>query len=268
MHYAKKEYWEQLWDNTSLPKSIDPYSKKLNNYIERRFHDYYTQIFSTIDTKGNNFLEIGCANSVWLPYFAKEFNFTIHGIDYSEVGCQKSLDILTREGIDGSIECVNFFSPPKYMIEKFHVVWSNGVVEHFSDSIDCIKAIKKLLKPGGIIITIIPNLTGINGLLQILLNKPIYNIHNPLDIDEFRIAHEQNGLNVIQIRYFLSINFGVINLNNISHANITFKIKRYLCKILNLLSKLIWLVENKIIYLPETKLFSPYIICVAKKSDY
>lgn len=49
------------------------------------------------------FLEIGCARSRWLPYFAKEFGFEVSGIDYSEVGSQQATQILFNEGVQGNI---------------------------------------------------------------------------------------------------------------------------------------------------------------------
>ena len=118
---------------------------------------------------------------MWLPYFAKEFAFEVYGIDYSEIGCQQAKQILEYEGVNGKIVCADFFSPPGSMLKAFDVVVSFGVLEHFEDTTACIAAFSKFLKPGGLLITNIPNLCGLNGLIQKMINRSIFDIHVPLD---------------------------------------------------------------------------------------
>ena len=104
------------------------------------------------------------------------FCFNVCGIDYSENGCIHSKRILEQQGIAGEIVLGDFFNPPKEMYKKFDVVVSFGVVEHFQETAECLKALRKYLKPGGIIITVIPNMAGLIGTLQRILNKKIYDI--------------------------------------------------------------------------------------------
>lgn len=53
-----------------------------------------------------------------------------------------------------------FFSPPASMLGKFDVVVTFGVVEHFIDTRACLDAMSQFLKPGGLLVTSIPNLAG------------------------------------------------------------------------------------------------------------
>jgi SAM-dependent methyltransferase len=262
---AGEPYWTQAWEKAALYPALDPRRPGPRNYAMRRFHEYFRQAFAGMDTAGKNFLEIGCARSVWLPYFAKEFGFKIHGLDYSAIGCQQAREILTREGLAGEIVFADFFSPPAAMLEKFDVVWSYGVAEHFTDTAACIAAFAKFLKPAGMAITLVPNMKGLIGLLQKLLNKANYDIHVPLGPAALRSAHEQAGLQVRRCDHFLSTSFGNVNMN--SHAPETrwWRCKRVCVRHLSRFSKLIWAIETYTAPLPATALASPYIICTATK---
>jgi len=68
----------------------------------------------------------------------------------------------------------DIFNPPQELIGAFDVVCSFGVLEHFEDSVNTINAFKKFLKPGGILITTVPYLKGATGILQKIMNKPVF----------------------------------------------------------------------------------------------
>ena len=88
MDKAGKEYWDDLWLDADLPEAVNPDKEGLNNYVNREFHGYFKQHIGNHNEKKMELLEIGCAGSAWLPYFAKEFSCYVTGIDYSETGCR------------------------------------------------------------------------------------------------------------------------------------------------------------------------------------
>jgi len=212
---AGKSYWDHNWENAILPRSIIPNQPGANHYLDRKFHELFCDVFSGKETKNKKLLEIGCVRSVWLPYFAKEFGFKVYGIDYSETGCQRAMQILSNEGVKGDIVCADFFSPPESMIEEFDVVISFGVLEHFQDTQNCISAFSEYLKPKGIMITNIPNIRGLVGLIQRLMNRNVFNIHVPLSLAKVVEAHQKSMLEPVSCDYFLSANFGVVNFENL-----------------------------------------------------
>ncbi len=265
MDKAGKEYWDNSWASVPINNPIDPYAKGLNNYINRNFHNYFTHIFTKYLKKPSiNLLEVGCANSVWLPYFAKEFCFNVCGIDYSENGCIHSKRILEQQGIAGEIVLGDFFNPPKEMYKKFDVVVSFGVVEHFQETAECLKALRKYLKPGGIIITVIPNMAGLIGTLQRILNKKIYDIHVPLNLEDIVAEHEAAGFEIKEATYFLIANFCIININNLMHKKLLYKI---LLKTASISSKILWILDYIIPIIKPNRFLSPYIICVAQNGN-
>jgi 2-polyprenyl-3-methyl-5-hydroxy-6-metoxy-1,4-benzoquinol methylase len=258
---AGKSYWDSKWENASLPETINPCRPGPDHYIDRRFHDFFGQVFAKRETKNSKLLEIGCARSVWLPYFAKEFGFRVYGIDYSETGCQQAMQLLSNQGIKGDIVCADFFSPPESMVGEFDVVISFGVLEHFADTEGCVLAFSKFLRKKGMMITNIPNLSGLIGLIQKWFNRNIFDIHVPLSRENVLEAHQKNRLFPVSCDYFLTANFGVLNFEYLRGNFLYPWILQSFCW----LNRAIWLIE-KLMPVKSNRWSSPYINCVAIKS--
>lgn len=217
-----------------------------------------------MDTKGKKLLEIGCANSQWLSYFDKEFGFNVSGLDYSEDGCAKAGRILANEGVRGEIICSDFFTPPDNMTDRFDVIVSFGVVEHFQDTAQCISAFSRFLKPGGLIITNIPNLSSssLNGFLQKrVFDRKIYDIHVPLSAPMLEKAHKQAGLTIVACDYFICFNLGILNMERWRGSFLFNPLVRMQVRI----TKSIWVMNNYIPILPVNRITAPYIMCIAQK---
>lgn len=262
---AGEAYWSSLWEDSALPPAIDPQRAGSDNYVVRRLHALFSNFFSGRHLHDAQLLEIGCARSAWLPYFVKQFGFRVVGIDYSEPGCRQAKAILHREQVDGEIMCVDFNFPPESLLENFDVVISFGVAEHFSDTAKCIAGFAQYLKPGGMLITLIPNMTELMGGLQRFLDRAVYDIHVPLDAQGLKRAHEQCGLQIFSCRYFMSTGFGVLNTAKLTGSDLSSRLKRHLGNNLSRVSKGIALLEDLTFQLPPTQFLSPYIVCVAGK---
>src|SRR5260370_3749968 len=217
---AGKAYWSSTWEKSALPPAIDPYDRVRGNFVVRHFHSLFSELFSESHTLGGSLLEIGFARSVWLPYCGKQFGFKVSGIDYSDVGCQQAGAALQREGVAGEIVCAECYSQPSSFIEQFDIVVSFGVAEHFTDTSQCIAAFAKFLKNGGSMITIIPNMTWIMGLLQRLLDKSVYDVHVPLNAIALRRANEQSQLYVVNFKDFLINYFCLFKTKGFTRLNL------------------------------------------------
>jgi SAM-dependent methyltransferase len=260
---AGPQYWEKHWSDGTLAKPVDPGSIPLRKDPTRAFHDAFRELFHDRPTKGARLLEIGAANSAWLPYFAREYGFRVSGIDYSARGCEQAREILRRAGVDGTVTCTDALAPPPELREAFDVVVSFGVVEHFDDPAAALRAFRRYLKPGATLITIIPNIAGAVGWVTRLLNRPVWETHVPLTSAELERAHERAGLRVESARYFEAINFGVVNLAGKDPSAAGTRLARGVLRALFRLSELCWLVERSGVPLPTTRVLSPYIFCVA-----
>ena len=261
-HKADKAHWEQVWSDASIPPAADPEVGGIRNLFVRRMDGLFRQIFSQ-PAKNKQLLELGCGSSVWLPYFAQRFGFGVSGIDYSPRGCRLAEEILEKEGVAGRVYHADFFNPPEELIERFDVVYSAGVAEHFDPTAPCIAAFAKYLKPGGLMITIVPNLAGAVGRMLKMFNPPLYDVHVPLKATDLRSAHEAAGLQVERCGYFLST--GCVASTSGLKPGPTTAAKQYIIDALRRLAAVIWWVEDKTVRAPGTRLLSPFIVCVARK---
>jgi SAM-dependent methyltransferase len=171
------------------------------------------------------------------------------------------MQILSNEGVKGEIVCADFFSPSESMLKAFDVVVSFGVLEHFKDTTACIAAFSKFLKPGGLLITNIPNLCGLNGLIQKMINRSIFDIHVPLDKKSLVRVHQINRLRIISCEYFLSVNLGVLNIENLKGS----PFYTGAAGLRSLINKVAWVCERAIPVFKPNRWSSPYINCVAIK---
>ena len=264
---AGRDYWNHAWDDPSLPGVWNVDSKGVGNYVERAFFTYLAEFFGNNGLIGcdKELVEVGCARSQVLPVLAKRFGMKVAGIDYSPNGCEQTRLILGREGVAGEVHCSDIFDIPKQLVGKFDVVISFGLIEHFSDTNAIVSALAKLLKPGGMIFTNIPNMRGVPGLVQKKMNRAIYDIHVPLTPNEMRDAHGKAGLNILDCDYFLSNNFGVLNLGESRTKALGWWFRKIILAVLARVSMSVWLVERLVGEMPVGRIFSPYINCVALK---
>jgi 2-polyprenyl-3-methyl-5-hydroxy-6-metoxy-1,4-benzoquinol methylase len=255
-------FWDEWWQRYPLPPSINPTRRGLKNYPFRRFHEYFERIFYGHETKGKKLIEVGCAQSAFLPYFVKSFGFEVSGLDRSELGCARSRAILDREGVPGKIYCADFFALPGDLAGQFDVVFSHGVVEHFEETAMAVKAMARLLRPGGRMVTNIPNFTGILRAYQKFLDRRIYDVQVPLDREGLARAHWDAGLWVEECEYFLPISLEVLNVESWPRRWPYWVTVRTH----GVISRIVWFVDERVAHLKPNRWTSPYVNCVARKT--
>lgn len=210
-------------------------------------------------------VEVGCARSQALPVLAKRLGLSVSGIDYSQNGCEQTRVMMEREGVSGEIYCSDIFSVPDSLKGTFDVVVSFGLIEHFSNTHEIVSALAALLRPGGVILTNIPNMKGTTGFVQKILNRGIYDIHIPLTPTQLQSAHEAAGLCEVKANYFLSTNYGVVNLGDPNRRIPIWWAKKIALAVLVRISMAVWWVERMSGKLPVSQTFSPYINCTATR---
>jgi len=260
---AGAPYWDSVWSGAELADTVEPAPRGVSNYVTRRLQALFHRHIGS-SRAGSQLIEIGCANSPWLSYFAKRYGFRIAGIDYSSVGCEKTKAILGRESTPGEVIRGDLFDPPSALRGRFDAAISQGVVEHFEDTAHSIRAIAELLAGNGVAITIIPNLAGLLGPLQRSLNRAVYDVHVPLTAEQLAKAHERAGLRVVASGYLVPVNFGICNLTGLHGGR--YLASRVLIAGLVRLVYLCWLFDEHVKQLPETRTFAGSVYCVASKS--
>ena len=255
-----RDYWDRTWSGLGIPSPVDLENRGIQNHATLALHNRFEDVFSKFRGRQASFIELGCAQSKWLPYFARHWNFSVAGLDASELGCQRSREMLANSGVQGEVVCGDLLNPPRQMIGRFDIAFSQGLVEHFTDTSSAIAACAAFVKPGGIVVTIIPNMTGLVGLLQAFLDRKVYDVHVPMTFELLSAAHQKAGLSVLRCDYLLSANFAVVNHPNI-RARLVNKVVR---AALVGATGLVWAVERAGLPIPPSWLMSPYVFCVAK----
>lgn len=264
---AGEEYWTKFWQNFPLPEPIVVSGHSVNNYPYRILHKLFQKAFKGMNTGGMKILEIGCGNSVFLSYFQKEFGFDVYGLDYSELGCRQTEKIFERDHITGKVFLADAFSPPSDLLNAFDVVCSFGVVEHFTDTAGTLESFSKFVKPGGLLITSVPNFKGATGTLHKLLNKPVYDIHVPLDKEDLVKASDKANLKVEVAEYFLAVSFA-ITLEGHEGRKVPYAtLKKVFVKSIRYASKILWIFEDIFGTIPPGKRLSGGVFLSCRKKD-
>ena len=255
-------YWDDMWLTDALPTPLDFSSGVGIKPVSRHIRDF---IVPPIESLGPApaVVEVGCGGSVWLPYFRKELGWRAAGVDYSPRGCALARRVLDRAGVDAPVHCCDLFAPLPELIGAFDAVVSFGVAEHFLPTSRVVGSLAKFIHPGGIVVTMVPNMVGWLGALQKRLDRSIYELHVPLTPASLAQAHEEAGLEVLEAAYVSTADFYVgIAGDKTDHARVG---PRLALKAMRLVSKVLWLAENLSLPVSSTARLAPYVGCVARR---
>ena len=141
-------------------------------------------------------LEIGCGNSVWLPYLAKKWQVpVVAGLDYSELGCELARRRMALEGVAGKVFCDDLFRVEPDTIGRYDLVYSIGLVEHFDDLEAVLRCISRFVRPGGTLVTEVPNLhRSLHGFLSWVWVPTVLAKHHPVGRSKLMSACQSIGL--------------------------------------------------------------------------
>lgn len=204
---SEKKSWDKTYHERDKHKFLPkPWLYRNHFELERVFRQYLPK------KDGLKLIELGCGGSLWLPYFAKNFGYEVSGIDYSEEGCQQARRNLEVAGCYGEIYCLDLLNLDQRFHQQYDILISLGVVEHFNQPEAIIKSFKKCLRDKGVIVTIVPNLQGVIGLIQGIVDRRAYRSHNRFDLNQLVNSHQDNGLSIIYKSYLGVGDLGMINL--------------------------------------------------------
>lgn len=255
---AGKEYWDAVWrGHEARPGLLE--ARWSRDFLIRRFDRFASREGFLPSSPGSSLLEVGCAGSLWLPYFAQRWRYRVEGLDYSEEGCRQAEAVLRRYGVDGKVHLADFFEPPATLPGRFDVVLSCGVVEHFEDRAGAVGALGRFLKPSGTLVTVVPNLCGAMGALTRAFAPEIYRRHVPTSREELVAAHATAGLRVVICDYFLPVHLGVLNFEGVRPA----LLRSAVSGASTLLSALVCSLLDLVRLPAASRWMSPYVLAVA-----
>jgi 2-polyprenyl-3-methyl-5-hydroxy-6-metoxy-1,4-benzoquinol methylase len=147
--------------------------------------------------KPASILEVGSGDSIWLPYLGRKTGIMVAGLDYSERGCELARRQLANAGVEGTVFCADLFETPTEEIGRYDFVYSLGMVEHFSDTAAVLGKLLKLVNPGGVLFTEVPNLKSIHGLMSWFWHPELLAKHKILGKRDLLKAYQKLGLEEI-----------------------------------------------------------------------
>jgi len=203
-------YWSGIWDRT-VPGSIavweaDPavrqQSQLIGSLIDR----------VRIPGRRVKLLEIGAANSLWLPHLASRYGAEVYGVDYSAIGCIQAQHQLDRQGVTGYIFCQDMFTMTEIFQGQFDIIISFGLIEHFLDPSAPLASMGAMLRPGGILYAIVPNLMGAYGPIVHTFTPDVYYGHQLIVPPAMATFAKKAGLHAVTVGYIGGAIYGsVIN---------------------------------------------------------
>lgn len=216
MDIAQLSYWEKI--NTQRELSRKSSSGGLRSWWSRPpareiFYKICDNFFKVDPQK--KVLEIGCAPGDRLLEFAGRYKYSPYGVEYTEVGIESTRSKFRSRGIPEG-QCIyadalnqSFQNANK---NKFDIVISFGFIEHFTNVDAAIDAHIYLLRPGGLLLIMIPNLRGIYYPLTKWLAPDLILKHNLtiMTMKSFETLFSTNEVQKLFCGRYGVLNFGVL----------------------------------------------------------
>ncbi len=238
---TNQKYWSKYWKSKpTIDSSIVG-----KDFL---FHDVLNKFVPKKEKM--SFLEIGGYPGQWSIFFAKYWSANATLLDryidrevilsLAKANAVKNIDVIEGDVFDLSID------------RKFDVVMSVGFIEHFSDVASVVDKHIDYLEPDGTLILTVPNLLGLNGLLQKIVDRETYDTHfleTMYDQNLKQIVSSRN-LDIKYINYHSKFGVWLEDINDKPRW------VRRLVYLTNIIGKLLVRFESR--------MFSPYLILVAK----
>ena len=211
-------------------------------------------------------LELGCGASAWLPHLARR-GCRVTGLDYEPAAVELTMANMRGADAPGEILCRDAFATADNvdLIDRFDMVYSRGLFEHFADVVARLRSVRPYLRPDGVIFTMVPNLQGINWALQRFGDLRVLETHVIYDVDLLRRRHEEAGFVTLLATYlgfydgFVSATApGIPRWRSIAH--------RAMCRGSNLVAHHF----ARLVHggpLPEWPWLSPCVVYVGRRGD-
>ena len=213
-------------------------------------------------TPGCRVLELGCGRSRWLPFLAAHRRCEVSGLDNEAFASELARANLSGAGVIGRIICGDVFDLEGHrdLVGRFDLIYSMGLLEHFDDVADRITTLARYLRPGGRMITTVPNMRGFNWLMQRLGSREILEMHVVYDRKRLTRVHEAAGLRTLAAGYAGFFD-GQVSAAGAPARTVGHRLHAVLCRTSSLLAEA-WLRAGRGALAPELSWFSPHVYYV------
>ncbi len=138
------EYYEKYWTRDSDVSDHDVTTPERKHRLLQTLHKYCKS--------GETVLDLGCGGGGKFTAWTAEAGFETTGVDISK----KAVEMAQRDFPDGNFRMLNSDGSIPAEDQTFGAVWCSEVIEHVLEVDDFLKEIRRVMKPGGILILTTP----------------------------------------------------------------------------------------------------------------
>jgi SAM-dependent methyltransferase len=200
-----KQHWDRVWGGApggagqqpaspfrlALRRVLGPRVRALKNSYnnEHLWRDPYRRFLPR--DPALSVIEVGSAPGLRLLEFRARMGYAPYGVEYSDTGVAANRRLFREHGLpEENVIHADFFAEDfqDQHRDRFDIVISWSFLEHFSDPVDVARKHAGILKPGGTLIVMIPNLKGAYRPLVRFFRPEWLAIHNFEIMDRRRYA--------------------------------------------------------------------------------
>ncbi len=227
---TSKEYWDEFWGEGQLKHPTYNLERGVFPSIRLLLEQCITETRARLQAERLKVVDCGSGEGLIMRLLAEQFeNIDVFGIEYSDA-IEKSRKMAADLGLEFNLIRADLLQPwePQY-VEQFDIACSFGLIEHFENPEEVLSQLARSVKPGGMIISVIPNFNGLFNALWKFYDGDNYAYHVPIRHAELSALHEQVGLG--QVRFYT---LGIPVIPGVHNASTrTQKAVRFATKIVN-----------------------------------
>ncbi|HYE90110.1 MAG TPA: class I SAM-dependent methyltransferase [Terriglobales bacterium] len=251
------------YTNSAVELRDNPLLPDFRKLRDRKFAALFERF---VPAPGGEALELGCGASRWLPYLALRKQCRVTGVDYEPSAVELTEANMRGAGAAGTILCRDAFDLKANddLVGRFDLVYSLGLLEHFDDLAHCLRAVTAYACPGGLVMTMVPNLQGVNWALQRYGDIRILETHVVYDVGRLRRRHEEAGLTTLAAGY-AGFYDGFVSATAPSTPRGRRKIHHAICRTTNMAARA-WLLATRERVAPELAWTAPAVYYVGRRA--
>lgn len=149
-------------------------------------------------TPASRVLELGCAPGRWLEWVRQATGARAVGVELEDAGVRLTHELYPTLAL---VRADAFHIP--FADATFDAVYSIGLIEHFDDPHDLVKEARRVLRPGGVSLWLIPNIAA-GSLCRWhwrTFRRENFDAHKAYTLEEFAAAIAAGGLVVAHREY-------------------------------------------------------------------
>ena len=185
--------WDDVWRGTQVP--VRPGRINPSVISMRRL------LLGALPENAKSVFELGCAPGAWLADLQLRTGLEVSGCDLSPEGIVWTRRNFEALGVRGEVYEADVFKLNPDEHGAHDLVYSFGLVEHFSDTRAILEAHAAVTRPGGSIVVSVPNLQGLSGKPYYRADPNVEKTHEVMTAERLEEAARAAGLAPIHVGY-------------------------------------------------------------------